>query len=220
MRGQANLITATSAVADYTDRYGGLPFDEVEVVATKGLLGGMEYPGIVFASDTSRALAGTPLLPELIRHAGVKDAQTRYLIGHEVAHQWWYASVGNDQVEEPWLDEAFAEVAVRLWLRSVEGNDRTWQMTHFMTSASPREGVVAAGIEDFSSNEAYTDAVYVAGSEVLMKLRGQTGAAAFQAILREWHRRTQLELGTIDEFIETVEAVAGRAAAMTVTRYR
>ncbi len=27
-----------------------------------------------------------------------------WIVVHEVLHQWWYSLVGNDQVNEPWLD--------------------------------------------------------------------------------------------------------------------
>ena len=30
---------------------------------------------------------------------------------HEVVHQWFYNLVGNDQVNEPWLDESLAQYA-------------------------------------------------------------------------------------------------------------
>lgn len=30
-------------------------------------------------------------------------------VAHEVAHQWFYAAVGNDQYGEPWLDEGLAQ---------------------------------------------------------------------------------------------------------------
>jgi len=34
---------------------------------------------------------------------------------HETAHQWWFASVGNNQALEPWLDEALATYSERLF---------------------------------------------------------------------------------------------------------
>ena len=36
-----------------------------------------------------------------------------YVINHEVAHQWFYAQLGNHQMLEPWLDEAFADFSAR-----------------------------------------------------------------------------------------------------------
>ena len=30
------------------------------------------------------------------------------LLLHEIVHQWFYSLVGNDQIDDPWLDEAFA----------------------------------------------------------------------------------------------------------------
>jgi len=36
-----------------------------------------------------------------------------YVVYHEVAHQWFYAQLGNDQQAEPWLDEAFADFSAR-----------------------------------------------------------------------------------------------------------
>ena len=47
------------------------------------------------------------------------------VVAHEVAHQWWYSLVGNDQIDEPWLDEAFAQFTTALVLpRSV------WRSRH------------------------------------------------------------------------------------------
>ena len=30
------------------------------------------------------------------------------VLTHELAHEWWYALLGNDQAAAPWLDEGFA----------------------------------------------------------------------------------------------------------------
>ena len=32
-------------------------------------------------------------------------------VAHEVGHQWFYNLVGDDQLDDPWLDESFAQFA-------------------------------------------------------------------------------------------------------------
>jgi hypothetical protein len=211
--GSANLRTAASAVADYSRRFGTLPFDEVDVVATSGLLGGMEYPGVVFVAHGQTALEGVPVLPELLEFGGFDDAQRRYVIGHELAHQWWYASVGNDQVREPWLDEALAEVSTITWLKNIEGDDRTWRMTNLRTEPPPSDGRVFDGVESFQNNRDYTDAIYLSGAKALLDLRASIGAQRFDAALHAYHTDNQLGVATADDFIDAVRRAGGAAAA-------
>ncbi|MDQ3983220.1 MAG: M1 family metallopeptidase, partial [Actinomycetota bacterium] len=218
-RGAANLEAAASSVADYVERYGELPWPEVDVVETEGRLGGMEYPGVVFVSSASEAFAGLPLLPDLVSYSGFEEARSRYVVGHELAHQWWYASVGNDQIREPWLDEALAEASTRLWLGESDDGERTALMTNLVVDADASPDAVRAGIVDFGSNEAYTETVYVEGSEVLLELRRTVGAEAYDGILRAWHESRSLEIGTIDEFARTVARVAGESAGPFLERY-
>jgi aminopeptidase N len=40
---------------------------------------------------------------------------------NEMAHQWWYGIIGNNEYADPWLDEAFATHAADLH----EGNHRS-----------------------------------------------------------------------------------------------
>jgi hypothetical protein len=50
---------------------------------------GIEYPTILFEGPDSHHV----------------------ITAHEVAHQWFYSLVGNDQARDPWLDEGFASWA-------------------------------------------------------------------------------------------------------------
>lgn len=218
-RGASNLEAAVDAIRSFRLLYGGLPHDEVDMVETGGFLGGMEYPGVIFTSNGSGALEGVPLLGDLLRHAGFDAAQERYVIGHELAHQWWYAAVGNDQIEEPWLDEAFAETSTRLWLRRADGDDRIFKMVNGASEVPARAGVISAGVDDFGSNSAYTEAVYLAGANVLLALRERLGTATWTRIMRSWYRRQMFGIGTVEEFIDTVEDVAGPGAARRLRSY-
>nr|MBA3430261.1 hypothetical protein [Actinomycetota bacterium] len=217
--GSSNLADAAAAVRDYTRRFGAPAHDEVEVLETEGFLGGMEYPGLIFTSSVSSSLAGVPLLSQLIDHVGFESAQKRYVIGHEVAHQWWYATVGNDQVREPWLDEAFAEMSTRSWLQRVDGSDLAWRVTTGGVSPEPRAGVLTAGVGDFSSNTAYSEVVYAAGAEVLSNLRDRIGAKTFDELLRVWYREERLGIGRVEEFIATAGRVAGPGAERFLRRF-
>jgi hypothetical protein len=207
--GAANLDAAVAAVEHYTERYGELPWPEVEVVETEGRLGGMEYPGVVFVSSASESFTGLPLLPDLVAYSGFEEARSRYVVAHELAHQWWYASVGNDQIEEPWLDEAFAEASTRVWLEAADDGERTWLLTNLSGDAEPSRAAVRAGIADFSSNEDYTSSIYLDGGAVLMELRRAVGQRTYDEILRTWHESRSLQIATIDEFAATVVDVAG-----------
>ena len=220
LSGAANLDTATSAIARYTEMFGPLPNDEVEVVSTNGRLGGMEYPGVVFMGRTAGSLEGLPVLPDLLRYAGFTDAQRRYVLGHELAHQWWYAAVGNDGVREPWLDEAFAEVSTILWLRDRERDDRTWRMTNLSENIPRATSNIFSTVGDFSSNREYSATVYSAGAATLLELRDVVGPQRFIDILRTYYQENVLQIARIEDFIEIVRDVGGEEAAQILTRGR
>lgn len=214
------LDFAARATLDFTVRFGRLPIDEIDVVLTEGFVGGMEYPGMILVSRTAEALEGLPLLPELLRAAGFEDEALRYVVTHEIAHQWWYGAVGNDQVNEPWLDEALAEAATRTSLRAADGNDRTWMMTTLVPQAAAPPGVVTASIQDFESNEDYTRAVYLGGSEVLLRTLGASNDGALDDVLRRYLRDNRLRIATIDDFISATRSEAGDRVATRLERYR
>jgi hypothetical protein len=79
------LRAATRSMDAFSAAFGTYPYPEVDAVfADFRSFGGMEYPQLVLS---------------------VPD---RYILAHELAHQWWYGIVGDDQFDEPWVDETFA----------------------------------------------------------------------------------------------------------------
>lgn len=71
------------AIETYTADYGRYPYAELDtMVAGFDGFSGMEYPALIFTEPD------------------------RVTTVHEVAHQWWYGLVGNDQYNDPWLDES------------------------------------------------------------------------------------------------------------------
>src|SRR5262249_25597335 len=109
------LTAAVDGMNFYSKRYGEYPYEEVDVVLGETGFGiaGMEYPGLVNS------------LPKVPTANGIGPAVN---VGvHELAHQWWYGIVGNNQVKEPWLDEGLTTFSEFLYMqKQMKQNDGPW----------------------------------------------------------------------------------------------
>ena len=93
-----SLKAAVDAVNTFTAMFGSLPYSHLNVVKTPFIYGGMEYPNLIYISDS----------------IADRDAYLETII-HEAAHQWWYSAVGNDQVRDAWQDEGLTEYTTTLF---------------------------------------------------------------------------------------------------------
>jgi hypothetical protein len=211
---------SVSALQHFSQAFGPLVMDDVDVVTVSNPLGGMEYPGLVYVSSGFSRLAGLPLLPELVDHSEFEVDQERYVTGHELAHQWWYAEVGNDQVREPWLDEGFVEASTRLWLLAEDDDERTWKIAHLQRKpALGDDDAIGAPVSAFENNSDYSDAIYEAGGELLLRLRADSGPIEYERLMRAWFRNERGEIGTIGGFIDLAERTIGQDARRLLQRY-
>ena len=100
---QMALDVASRAIEDFSAHYAPYPYTEFDIVATSTPALGMEYPGIVAIAsriyDVDDNFGGTP--------ANLLES----VVAHEVGHQWFYNLVGDDQLDDPWLDEALTQFA-------------------------------------------------------------------------------------------------------------
>jgi hypothetical protein len=74
-------------------------------------------------------------------------AGVEWLAAHEVAHQWWFGVVGNDQIDEPWLDEALTQYSTMLYYEKAYGPERAAGILrihrYIVSSTTPGVGVTA-----------------------------------------------------------------------------
>jgi aminopeptidase N len=103
-----------------------------------------------------------------------------YLIYHEVAHQWFYAQLGNDQQREPWLDEGFADFSAR-WLMGIGENQCSTRDVDSPVFAWDAE-LISGG--DWQSCDGYFHAIFYKSTEFLNAIRARMGDAEFFAALR------------------------------------
>jgi hypothetical protein len=77
---------------------------------------GIEYPGIVGINHTYYDLSGNV--------AGVPtQVMLESVVAHEAGHQWFYNVVGNDQINEPWVDESLDQYITGLYFLDTAGRN-------------------------------------------------------------------------------------------------
>ena len=91
------IDVSKEALSTFNDMFGDYPYDSLNVVKTNFVHGGMEYPNLVMISDD------------------ISEDDIAYVIVHEIAHQWWYGVVGNDEYNHAWMDEGLAEYSTLLF---------------------------------------------------------------------------------------------------------
>ncbi|MDW8329184.1 MAG: M1 family aminopeptidase [Candidatus Bipolaricaulota bacterium] len=174
---------ATDAMNFFTERFGPYLYP-VMTVAQVTVGGGMEYPGIVMIAGGSET--------EIV---------------HELAHQWWYAMVGNDEMDEAWLDEGFTTFSEELYQIERRGRPSSVRSSYdFREPGIP----VLTRAERFPTLSLYFQTVYTKGSGILWMLRGVLGREVFDRALREYYRRWRLKNATTSDFIRVIEEISER----------
>jgi aminopeptidase N len=139
-----------------------------------------------------------------------------FVVVHEAAHQWWYGLVGNDQVDEPWLDEALAQYSTLLYFEEVHGTRaasevrrRVFEDPHEELIEEGRDLPVGQPVRAFSREE-YGAVVYGKGPLLFQDLRDEVGEDVFRSILRTYLRAHLYGVATTDTLLAVAEEVSGR----------
>ena len=190
--GQVALETAAQAMELFVELYGPYPYADYRLAETE-FAGGLEFSGLTFLGSTLYdeydGTTRTPLIP---------------LTAHEVSHQWFYSLVGNDQVTQPWLDEAPAEYSAFLFYERYLPDDTDWWWFYAVDQWVPT-GKIDSIIYEFRDNREYMDAVYRRGAQFMRDLRAAMGDPAFFGFLAEYQRRYAYQLATSRDFFALVQ---------------
>ena len=173
------LTLAADSIDVHSGRFGDYPYGEVDVVLDNNFwFGGMEYPGFVLD------LVSTTALP------------------HELAHQWFYGIVGDDEYNSPWLDESFTDYATDLY-RGVTGSGCgiTWQ-------SSAEKLTNSMAYWDAHSSR-YSTVVYNYGKCTLHDLRRTIGDTAMANLLKSYAQSHWYGVSTTAEFKAAAQVAAG-----------
>ncbi len=211
----AYLDAATKAVEWYSVRFAPYPYPTlsiVEIYAANGTPTAMEYPGLIIVFGTLGSDGGGP------------GSYSEYVVAHEVGHQWFYSLVGNDEVHDPWLDEAMATYTDMLFLRDTAPQvyDVYWRRNgaaYQNRIAGGGDRPVNTTVYDYPGESAYADIVYRKGALFLDRLRNLVGDEGFIELLREYVRTFSNRVAPPRAFLDMAYTRLGSDVPPLVSQY-
>lgn len=194
---EENAVTAAKM---YNEKVGAYLYDELDIIpfSMGSEVGGMEMPGLITYDMFDEAYM---------------DGTTYYAIvtlAHEVAHEWFYCAVGNDQYKEPWLDESFADYFDTYY------TDHTVELYGGELSDTTKKLLEAYGAHHMSGDgepinmpcdrygDDYID-VYSRGDDFLYRLEQTMGSDTFFTMLQDWYRTNTGKIATGSAFVKKVQ---------------
>ncbi|MFJ2741824.1 M1 family metallopeptidase [Streptomyces sp. NPDC087440] len=185
-----NLKEGAEAIDEFGKRFGRYPYGEIDLVMNTALEGGMEFPGLVYL-----------------------QTQEDSAVEHEIAHQWWYGIVGNDQFSEPWLDEGFATYAT--WVR--------WGGDHFCPEEPDWPDDASAmtrPMDSYANRSEFMKIVYTGAACALAELESTLGSQEMAAMLKKYARDHWFGVSTTADFKRAAQAATTKDLAPLWEKHR
>jgi aminopeptidase N len=199
--GRQAVVFAQEALRLYNELFGAYPFTELDLAEEDLWPWAIEWPGLI--------LVGEPLYSDPEEECG------EWHIVHEVAHQWWYSVVGNDQVDDPWLDEALANYSTVLYYRllrdpetaeaAIEKHIHQRYETYVRAYG---DGIVGGATRDYTT-ASYYPLVYAKGALFLEALQELMGDEAFFEGLQSYYRDYKYDVAMPKGFLQAMERAHG-----------
>ncbi len=194
---QKLLTISREAVSYFSEIFGDYPYSTLSVAKTPFVFGGMEYPNMVFVSDSID-----------------DDDEVLKVIVHEIAHQWWYAVVGNNEITEAWLDESLAEYSTALFFEEYSKYGISYDdfVQNAMASYLLYVDVISTirgevntkmdlAVYEYQNDYEYSYMVYVKGVIMFDSLRSVVGKNKLIAGLAKYYSDNKFQIATKDDFL-------------------
>lgn len=134
------------------------------------------------------------------------------MVAHEIAHQWFYGIVGNDQIKNPWMDEALCRFSEFLYNKSYHSKERislkesSFESDHIMIQGGDKFTIsdtrkITGSLYKWSKNspENY-GTIYEKGSALFYQMMKLLGEEKFEKALREYINEFAYSIVTPKEF--------------------
>lgn len=198
------METLKNAVEIFNKEFGKYPYTSYSVVESN-FPTGMEYPGLI-------------LIPGSYFNENKSMSGLEGVIAHETAHQWWYGVVGNNEVDEAWLDEGLATYSKVIYFEKLHGT--SFGMDYFNKNISSiykskrksikGKEIILKPLNNFDSWREYDTLVYKKGALIFDAIRNETGDEKFFAVLRSYYNENKFKNANTKSFIDIVEKITDK----------
>lgn len=199
------LQYAVDAFTVYSKDFGPYPYTEMDLVQTRlgDQAAGVEFPGIMYIGAI---------------HYDPSSDYLEFTVVHEIAHQWWYGIVGNNQYLHAFMDEAMANESSMIYKEAVDGPDaaQVWIDGYlkrpFLTMLFGQDGdmIVDQPSADFITNGPYGRTVYGKGALGFDTIRKTIGDDAFFAGLQQYVADHRFGIAQPEDLLAALEAASGQ----------
>ena len=204
---EKSLQAGVDAISTFNNLFGEYPYKTYSVVKANFIHGGMEYPNLVYISDS------------------VEDYEDYInVIIHEAAHQWWYNLVGSNACEYAWLDEGLTEFSTLLFYRYNKGynvnieDSLNASLSSYLLFSEIYESAygefnstMSRNVNDFSGEMEYVYVTYVKGVLFFDSLEETIGEKNFLKALKHYFKENEFKIATPDDMISSFEIVTKRS---------
>ncbi len=186
------LQYAADAMESFNARFGAYPYTEFDIAPTPNQALAVEYPGaVVVRSALYNPTATLGELPATVYLEGS--------VAHEVGHQWFYNVLGNDQINEPWLDESLTQHVTYLYFVDTYGEENAEGFHDSFHGRWDRVDLADIPIGmpagNYTGSE-YGAIVYGRGPLFFDALKAEMGEQVFDAFLRDYYQQNKWGIAT------------------------
>lgn len=188
----------------FSTAFGAYPYTEMDLIQTRlgDQAAGVEFPGLMYIGTS---------------HYDARSTYLEFTTVHEVAHQWWYGTVGNNQYVDAFIDEALANASSIIYKEQVFGTEAADQWVRdflkrpYLTSLFGNMGdmIVHQPTAAFGSNGPYGRMVYGKGGLGFETIRRTIGDAAFFEGLQQYYEQFQFGIANPPALLAALESASG-----------
>lgn len=201
--GKKALEFAIKSINTFNEKFGIYPYPTYSVCET-AFPSGMEYPGLVYISK------------DLYKSGNDLNGLALTTI-HETGHQYFYSLIGDDQIDEAWLDEGFATYTEITYLEKNLGASDAKEQADYSERAGAAsieskvfDGNVVKPVSAYKNWDDYGPAVYNMGATLLIELRKSVGDDVFWKIMQTYFKEYEFKIATTEDFKQVCAEVSGK----------